>query len=472
MSLKTKLFIFLVATPILLIGYFLFLLSSTFVATQTAGIYENQLQLLNSVHLLLSKIDSRDLALSTKNIFDQEGLHSLMITDSTGKIRYAGNAKLVGKSISETLGEKIQTNIREQTFEEGSFEATGAQNEKLLISFFKFELADNRYFMLLSKPKAIATRAALLFIYKCIGAVIALLAAFFFFSRMIYRSLTQGLVQISSAMGALGQGNWVSQVPLAGDGEIGELAKSFRSMRKQLQNFLQEDQKKTRIAAQDDFSGGIRDMFLSSNELRIGNLHFAAALESNRSGGTFWHHCQKTTVKGSHLLFLLAEAPRGEALATLSAICRWALEKDPAMTDTQSCVQILNSLIAATFGKSVSWNYCLCSLNLNSGELDWVTLSYTTPTPIILNAGSQDSQAGSEGRIILKKGDFVILHSSSTKPKFPPDSATLEKIAANELLQILNSELTPQENFNDQITTNSIDQSCIVVKWENSIWKK
>ena len=74
MSLKTKLFCFLVLTPVLAIGYFLFLVSSTFVATQTAGIFENQIQLLNSVHLLLSKIDSRDLGTSTKHIFDQEGL--------------------------------------------------------------------------------------------------------------------------------------------------------------------------------------------------------------------------------------------------------------------------------------------------------------------------------------------------------------------------------------------------------------
>lgn len=469
MSLKTKLFCFLVLAPVLAISYFLFLISSTFVATQTAGIFENQIQLLNSVHLLLSKIDSRDLGNSTKNLFDQEGLHSLIITDTAGKIRYSGNNKLIGKTITETLGEKVQKTIQEQTSEEGSFEATGLNNDKLLVSFFKFELVDSRFFMLLTKSKAVATRATLLFIFKSIGAVIAVLALFVFFTRMIHGSLTAGLQQLVKAMEALGQGNWLTPVPPAGKDEVGVLAKSFSSMRKQLQAFMKEDQKNTRLEAQSEFSATIRNLFLSKNEHRTEALQLAAVLETNPAGGTFWHHCEKTSLSGRHFLFLLAEAPRGEALATLSGICRWALEADPQMTDPQACVQNLNSLIGVTFGKSVAWNYCLCSLNINTGELSWVTLSHTTPTPIIMSGDSKSSQPGTEGRINLKKGDFVLLHSQNTKPKALDEARALENIAAKELLTILTPVPPPDENFKDVNPPISIDQSYLVVKWENPL---
>lgn len=469
MSLKTKLFCFLVLTPVLAIGYFLFLVSSTFVATQTAGIFENQIQLLNSVHLLLSKIDSRDLGVSTKNLFDQEGLHSLIITDTSGKIRYSGDSKLVGKTITETLGEKIQKNIQEQTSEEGSFEGAGLNSEKLLVSFFKFELADSRFFMLLTKSKATATRATLLFIFKSIGAVVAVLALFVFFTRMIHGSLTGGLQQLVKAMEALGQGNWLTPVPAAGADEVGVLAKSFTSMRKQLHAFLKEDQKNTRLEAQSEFSGTIRNLFLSKNEHRTEALQLAAVLETNPIGGTFWHHCEKNTANGRHFLFLLAEAPRGEALATLSGICRWALEADPQMTDTQACVQNLNSLIGATFGKNVAWNYCLCSLNVTTGELEWITLSHTTPTPMIITGDTKTSQAGSEGRIALKKGDFVLLHSQNTKPKALEQTSALENVAAKELLTILTPAPPPDENFKNVNPPISIDQSYLVVKWENPL---
>lgn len=469
MSLKTKLFCFLVLTPVLAISYFLFLVSSTFVATQTAGIFENQIQLLNSVHLLLSKIDSRDLGVSTKNLFDQEGLHSLIITDTAGKIRYSGEPKLVGKTITETLGEKIQKTILEQTAEEGSFEAAGLNNEKLLVSFFKFELVDSRFFMLLTKSKAIATRAALLFVFKSVGAVIAVLAMFVFFTRMIHGSLTVGIQQLIIAMEALGQGNWLVPVPPSGSDEVGLLAKNFSSMRKQLHAFLKEDQKNTRLEAQSEFSTTIRNLFLSKNEHRTEALQLAAVLETNPVGGTFWHHCEKNTSSGQHFLFLLADAPRGEALATLSGICRWALEADSQMTDTQACVANLNSLIGVTFGKSVAWNYCLCSLNVTTGELNWVTLSHTTPTPIIVSGDSRSSQPGTEGRLVLKKGDFVLLHSQSTKPKALETTGALEKIAAKELLSILTPAPLPDENFKDVNPPISIDQSYLVVKWENPL---
>ena len=468
MSLKTKLFCFLVLTPVLAIGYFLFLVSSTFVATQTAGIFENQIQLLNSVHLLLSKIDSRDLGTNTKHLFDQEGLNSLIITDTAGKIRYSGEAKLVGKTITETLGEKIQKNVQEQTAEEGSFEATALSNDKLLVSFFKFELADSRFFLLLTKSKAVATRATLLFIFKSIGAVIAVLALFVFFTRLIHGSLTGGLQQLVKAMETLGEGNWLTPVPAAGADEVGMLAKSFSAMRKQLHAFLKEDQKNTRLEAQSEFSTTIRNLFLSKNEHRTEALQLAAVLESNPVGGTFWHHCEKNSAKGHHFLFLLAEAPRGEALATLSGICRWALEADPQMTDTQACVQTLNSLIGVTFGKSVAWNYCLCSLNTATGELDWVTLSHTTPTPLIITGDSRSSQPGTEGRVVLKKGDFVLLHSQNTMPKaLLQNQAALEKTAAKELLTILTP--APDENIKDPNPQILIDQSYLVVKWENPL---
>lgn len=469
MSLKTKLFCFLVLTPVLAIGYFLFLVSSTFVATQTAGIFENQIQLLNSVHLLLSKIDSRDLGTSTKHLFDQEGLHSLIITDTAGKIRYSGDSKLLGKTIAETLGERVQKNVQEQTSEEGSFEAANLKNEKILVSFFKFELVDSRFFMLLTKSKATATRAALLFIFKSIGAVVAVLALFVFFTRMIHGTLTAGIEQLIKAMETLGQGNWLTPVPAAGTDEVGVLAKSFTSMRKQLHAFLKEDQKNTRLEAQSEFSTTIRNLFLSKNEHRTEALQLAAVLETNPAGGTFWHHCEKNSAKGRYFLFLLAEAPRGEALASLSAICRWALEADPQMTDTQACVQNLNSLIGVTFGKSVAWNYCLCSLNMTTGELDWITLSHTTPTPLIITVDSKSSQPGTEGRVTLKKGDFVLLHSQSTKPKTLEQTSLHENTAAKELLSILAPPPLPDENIKNLNPPISIDQSYIVVKWENPL---
>ena len=472
MSLKTKLFTFLVITPFLLVGYLLFLVNSTFVATQTNAIYENQIQLLNSVHLLLGKIDSRDLAESTKNLFVQEGLQSLIISDSTGRIRYAGDAKIVGKPLVEILGDKIQSSVQEQTAEEGSFETVGAGNEKLLVSFFKFELADNRYFMLLAKPKSIALRASLLFIFKSIGALIALFVAFLFGSRLTYNGLNKGLAEISKAMEALAQGNWLTKLPVSGADEVGELSKNFSSMRKQLFHFFQEDQKKTRLEAQADFSKVLRNLYLSPGELKLESLQLAASLDNNQKNAVFWNHCLKSTDQGSFLLFLLAEAPEGEALAALSGVCRWALESDPKMTGTQDLIKKLNDLIGVTFGKTVSWNYCLCSLNLTTGVLDWTTLSYTTPTPIVLNSEMKNSQPGNEGRIKLKKGDFIILHSDKVKPELEIEKHLVEKSAAKELLQLINPSVNQNEEFDQELkvkTTKTIDQSYLVVKWENTL---
>lgn len=179
MSLKTLLFYFQVFIPIFIISFSFATISSTYVSIKVESTYENQMQLLNSVHFYLSKINAQDYNEKIKELFVQEGLNNLVIADTSGKIRYADMVETLGRSLDDVYGESVLNRIVSQSTQEGAFETTAVSHQPILLSYFKIELGDQRMILLLTKDKNIVTRALTIFRNKLFATVAALFFVYF-----------------------------------------------------------------------------------------------------------------------------------------------------------------------------------------------------------------------------------------------------------------------------------------------------
>ncbi len=458
MSLKTKLFCLIVLIPLITICYLVGYLQSTFVAVQTAQIFESQVQLLNSAHYNFNKNPSDDLAKKVSELFNQIGLENLLIADFSGKIRYAAQSALVGKMLTEVYNPEILKATRDEAKDEGSLRSITANSEKVLLSFFKFDLGDQRALLVLSKPEAAVTLHSTLFFYKAITTLAALFFFFLFASRFIAKNFTLGLVQVTHAITKLSQGDWSTPLPSIHDGQVGDLALQFSAMRKSLFTKLQNEKKDILAQAQLDFSSELKQLLTAPLEAKDKTFQLAVSPQPSKTGGVFAYHTTKKISQTSYLLFFMAEATPGIELVSLMNLSQMSLHQDFS-AEPEICAQNLSLKIDTVFERPVAWSYCLCSLKLSTGELKWKTQNH--PGPTIYNSAVVENIGTESGTMNVQNDDFIVLRSEKA---ILPKSSEAQNAAG-----FLERVCTDSENDKNKTSVVSHDSAYLVVQWKELV---
>lgn len=179
MGLALKLFSILLVAPTIFIGIFLNYTISTLVAEKVEATQNQQLELLNIAHLVLSKATPEDFTTRAREITLQDGFAGFLITDGAGKIKFAAKSGLIGKSAGPYLGEDFQEKISSQETPEGSLKTLTNSGQEILLSFAGLKFGDEKLVLVLTRSMSEASRATIL-IYLKSGAAWAAFALFSF----------------------------------------------------------------------------------------------------------------------------------------------------------------------------------------------------------------------------------------------------------------------------------------------------
>jgi hypothetical protein len=175
MQLQTKLFLQIFVGPSLVLAGFLYFIMTTFVAYKTADVFESQMQLLGSSGIYLDKTESKDLPAKAKALLSLSGNENLVLLDKSW----------IGHHAKDVFGPGLVERLSGKNLQEESFEISGKNNETLLVSFLIVDLVFDRYTLMIFKPKAAALRPTILFTYKIIAAMVALLGLFIFSANFL-----------------------------------------------------------------------------------------------------------------------------------------------------------------------------------------------------------------------------------------------------------------------------------------------
>lgn len=472
MSLRFKFLSLLVGLPSLCLALFLYFAYTTFVEDKILSVYEKQFQQLNFANLnLFEKSESGEVEKLLLEKFDflagQEGFETLMLVSGQGKIVRAAQAKAEGRSLDDIIGYQAFQKLQEVSTMEGSFEAKDMEGERSLYAYIKSGDEKRNLILVLSTELKGATRATMLFFLKSISALLALVGISIIVSLYFSKSVTSSIARLSQAMRAFGQGE--ADVPLpqtqAGD-EIGQMANSFTSMKKQIITLMESETEKAGIETEMRLASELQTRFLPTGAKEFANTRIAYTFEPAEYAGGDWLFYFK---KDNYLFMIVADATgHGLMSAMLTAVSRSAisLAEDAASTPSE-CLKLLNKAIFSSAQNKLNMTCFIGALDINTGLVRYSSAAHEEPyifpaTEEKVKASSIETLASPAGKRLgetgdvtylesefqLKDGDTLFLYTDGlTDLKNPQDESLTERV----LLRTVAKNITAKQTQKDII---------------------
>jgi len=473
MSLRIKFLSLLVGLPSICLALFLYFAYTTFVEDKILSVYEKQFQQLNFANInLFEKSATGEVENLLMGRFGflagQEGFETLMLVTGQGKVVRAAQAKAESKNLEEIIGFKAFQKLQEQNTMEGSFEAKDIEGEPSLYAYIKSGDEKRNLILLLSTELKGATRATMLFFLKSISALLALVGVSIIVSLYFSKSVTASIARLSQAMRAFGEGE--ADIPLPqtkSNDEIGRMANSFMSMKKQIVTLMESETEKAGIETEMRLASELQTRFLPSGTQVFANTRVAYTFEPAEYAGGDWLFYFR---KENYLFMIVADATgHGLMSAMLTAVSRSAisLAEDAASTPSE-CLKLLNKAIFSSAQNKLNMTMFIGALDINTGLVKYSSAAHeepyvfpatgekVKPSSIETLASPAGKRLGETGHVTyhesefqLKDGDTLLLYTDGlTDLKNPQDESLTERT----LLRIVTKNINANQNQKDIIS--------------------
>lgn len=212
-----------------------------------------------------------------------------------------------------------------------------------------------------------------------LGLLIGLAIVFAVFGA---NTLTKNLQQLSQGMRHIGQGDFSFRVFFDSKDEIGQLADGFNIMSQKVVSLMKETEQKGRMETELKTARTVQMMLFPEAQAKGENYRIEGFYEpASECGGDWWYYGEKQ----SKLLMWIGDATgHGVAAALLTSAVRSAsaiLEKQDPI-DLQRIASDLNRAIHSVSKGQLMMTFFLASLDLNTGQFEFVNASHEWPVVI------------------------------------------------------------------------------------------
>lgn len=470
MSLRFKFLSLLVGLPSLCLGLFLYFAYTTFVEDKLLSVYDKQFQQLNfaNMNLFGAETDANKLMERFDLLKGQEGFETLMLVNGRGHVVRAAQSKAEDRSLEDIVGYQAFQKLQEQSSMEGSFEAKDIEGERSLYAFSKAGEENNNLILLLSTELRGATRATMLFFLKSVSALMALIGISIVVSLYFSKSVTAGIAHLSQAMRAFGEGG--EDVPLPetkSNDEIGGMAKSFISMKKQIGELMESLTEKAGLQTEMRLASELQTRFLPTGSREFANTRVAYTFEpAEYAGGDWLFYFTK-----DNLLFMIVADATGHGLmsAMLTAVSRSAISlAEEAASTPSECLRLLNKAIFSSAQNKLNMTCFIGALDLNTGLVRYSSAAHEEPyifpatdekvkasgietlgSPAGKRLGEAADVTYVESEFQLNEGDTLFLYTDGlTDLKSPQNESLTERNLLRAIAKNIHSKQDPIDIIN------------------------